>query len=165
MHAKKWASAILLLWSAQAAAQMPHIVGSWQLDVAASDASDRPERVHVRTYVPTDDGFLMGVAVVVDIDGNANFLQFTAKTDGRDYPEYSAGLLAELQATGTPTRASYSETRVDDYTVAWTDKYDGEVYATGTRSVAADGRTMTIVVESRDPEGRTRTRTLVFDRL
>jgi hypothetical protein len=91
--------------------------------------------------------------VTVLSDGRVNFLQFAAKSDGKDYPEYDSTTLADYQANGTSTRATYSEKRIDEYTVEVTDKVDGNVTAHGTRAVSEDGSTMTIELDPMGPDG------------
>lgn len=145
-------------------AQVPHIVGSWELDVDASTYPGPPPRSQVRTYFPLDDGYLLGIAVTVDAQGNASFLQFAARSDGEDYPEYNPFTLAGLQIADERTSATYSETPVDEYTVSWIDKNNGVAYATGTRRVSEDGNTLTIEFEMTDPDGQLRRFELVFSR-
>jgi hypothetical protein len=67
-------------------------------------------------------------------------------------------------ATGTPSSFSYSETQLDEYTIEWVDKNEGEVIAWGTRGVSRDGQTMTIVANSRSAEGEVVTNTTLYDR-
>ena len=40
--------ALLLAWAAVAEAQVPHIIGTWTLNVAASRLPGPPPRTHVR---------------------------------------------------------------------------------------------------------------------
>ena len=154
----------LLLCCSVANAQVPHIVGSWKLDAESSDPQDHPPRLAVRDYFPTEDGYLIGLAVTIDTEGYPHFLQFTAKTDGLDYPEYDSNSLAALTTSGMATSATYSETQIDEYTIAWVDKYEGEPVGWGTRQVSEDGRTMTLVANSRNAEGEVVTISMVFDR-
>lgn len=147
---------------AAAQAQAPHIYGSWSLDTDASEFPGAMPRSQVRTYFPGEDGYLIGIAITVDAQGNAGFLQFAARTDGQDYPEYGVGSLAALQITGTRTSSTYAESQVDEYTVEWVDKTDGEAYLMGTRSVSADGQTLTI--EAHAPAEPANSFTLVYSR-
>lgn len=143
-------------------AQAPHIYGSWDLDTEASEYPGPMPRSQVRTYYPADDGYVIGIAITVDADGNASFLQDAAKADGRDYPEYGVGSLAEFQMSGTRTSSTYSETQLDEYTVEWVDKNEGEPYLMGTKSVSEDGQTLTI--EAHDPDEPDNFFTLVYER-
>jgi hypothetical protein len=77
-----------------------------------------------------------------------NYLSvFTAKSDGKEYPEYSDDILAEKLATGKETPRTYSETIVDEYVTQWTDKANGRVTGQGTKTISKDGKTMTILTD------------------
>jgi hypothetical protein len=78
-----------------------------------------------------------------------HYLQFTAKSDGKDYPEYSDDLLADMIAAAKPTTRTYAETVIDEFTTAWTDKVNGRVVATGRKIVSKDRQTLTITVDGR----------------
>lgn len=145
-------------------AQVPHIFGSWRLDVDVSTFPGPQPRSQVRTYHPLDDDYFLGIAVTVDAQGNASFLQFTAKTDGRDYPEYDPFALARLQVFGDRTSATYSETRLNDYTVEWVDKRDGEPTASGIRTVTEDGQILTIEYQTRGSEGQVQSFKMVYNK-
>jgi hypothetical protein len=145
-------------------AQTPHILGTWKLNVAASRLPGPPPRVHVRRYSLAEDGTLIGLAIVVDANGNPDFLQFAAKSDGQDYAEFNSRLLAELQIDGTQTPAEYSETPIDDHTVAWVDKYQGRTIASGKKWVSKDGQTLTFTSTSKNGQGEQVEYRYVFDR-
>lgn len=85
----------LLALSAAAHAQVPHIIGTWKLNIEASQFLGRAPQSEVRRYDVADNGYLVGLAVFIDAQGNPGFLQFAAKSDGQDYAEYSSGVLAE----------------------------------------------------------------------
>ena len=102
------------------------------------------------------DGYLVGLLVTSSPRGY-HYLQFTAKSDGKDYPEYSDDIVAEMIAKGTPTPRSYSERIVDEYVTDWIDKVNGRVTASGKKTVSQDGRTLTITID-----GATQVR--VYDR-
>ncbi len=158
------ATLALLGLSAAAHGQVPHIVGTWKLNKEASQFLGPPPQSEVRRYDVADDGYLVGLAVFIDARGNPGFLQFAAKSDGRDYAEYSSGVLAALQMAGTPTPLAYSEKPVDDRTVEWVDKFGGRITASGTKKVSEDGRTLTIVGEVPDGQGNTLRLRLVYDK-
>jgi hypothetical protein len=69
-------------------AQAPHVFGAWTLNADDSIYPGALPESQVRMYIPLEDEFYVGLAVTIDGEGNASFLQFTAKTDGQDYPEY-----------------------------------------------------------------------------
>ncbi len=152
-------------FSACAAAQMPYILGTWKLDVAASRLAGPAPQTHVRRYSLAPDGTLIGLAVVVDAKGKPDFLQFAAKSDGKDYSEFNSRFLAALQIDGSKTPRTYSETPIDAHTVAWQDKYDGKVVASGKKWVSADGRTLTFTSTGRNRQGEPVEYRFVFDRV
>jgi hypothetical protein len=146
-------------------AQVPHIIGNWRLNVAASRVPGPAPQTHVRSYSVTPDGTVIGLAVIVDADGTPSFLQFAAKPDGKDYPEFDVGSAAQYSMDGSPPLATYAETPVDSHTVEWTDKYDGKVTFSGRRSVSPDGQTMTIVAVVKNERNEDVEFLFVFDRI
>jgi hypothetical protein len=158
------ASAGGALWTTAAHAQLPYIVGTWKLDITASKLPGPAPRMHIRRYSLAPDGTLVGLAVVVDASGRPDFLQFAAKSDGKDYDEFNSRFLAALQIDGTKTPRQYTETPIDSRTVAWADKYDGKVVASGKKWVSEDGRTLTFTSTSADPKAAGVEYRFVFDR-
>jgi hypothetical protein len=140
-----------------AAKAAPLIVGTWKLNLEKSGLRNAsPQLLQIRQYKLRDDGYLVGLAITVNGQGNPTFLQFTARSDGRDYPEYTDDLLADLLATGKQTTRTYAERIIDDYTTEWIDKENGRVTGQGTKTISKDGKTMTI--DGGGPQPR------VFDR-
>lgn len=156
--------ACLFMLSPVASAQVPYVIGSWSLDTEASIYPGPPPRLQVRTYFPLEDGFLLGMVITIGADGNPSFLQFAAKPDGVDYPEYDPISLAALQMTGELTTATYSETAVDEYTVEWIDKVNGEIAVQGIRQVSEDGETLTIEFDLEGAAGANQTFRLIYER-
>jgi hypothetical protein len=157
---------LVLSWFAIGAhAQVPHIVGNWRLNVEASRFPGPAPQTHVRRYSLGPDGSLIGLAVIVDADGTPSFLQFAAKPDGKDYPEFDAGSAAQYLLDGSPPPATYAETPIDSHTVEWTDKYDGQVTFSGRKWVSADGQTMTITAVIKNERNEDIDFLFVFDRI
>jgi hypothetical protein len=158
--------AMALCWVAFGAhAQVPHILGNWRLNVAASRLPGPAPQIHVRNYSVTPDGSLIGLAVVVEADGTPSFLQFAAKADGKDYPEFDVGSAAKYLLDGSAPLATYAETPVDSHTVEWTDKYDGRVTFSGRKWVSADGQTMSITAVVKNERNEEIDFLFVFDRI
>lgn len=155
---------LLACCSIAAQAQVPHVIGTWELDVAASRLPGPAPQTHVRRYSLTDDGFLIGVAVVVDARGRPSFLQFAAKPDGADWPELDTGSAARYLVDGTRPSRTYAETPIDSHTVEWVDKVGGEVVASGRKWVSADGQTLTFTVDARNERGEAVQYLYVFER-
>lgn len=157
---------LVLGWFAVGAhAQVPHIVGNWRLNVEASRFPGPAPQTHVRRYSLGPDGSLIGLAVIVDADGTPSFLQFAAKPDGKDYPEFDAGSAAQYLLDGSPPPATYAETPIDSHTVEWIDKYDGRVTFSGRKWVSADGQTMTITAVIKNERNEDIDFLFVFDRI
>jgi hypothetical protein len=125
------------------------IVGTWKLNRERSGMPAVPAGwLDIRQYVLRPDGYLVGLLVTSN-DRGVHYLQFTAKSDGKDYPEYSDDLLADTIAAAKPTTRSYAETVIDEFTTAWIDKVNEKVVATGRKIVSKDRRTLTITVDGR----------------
>jgi hypothetical protein len=146
-------------------AQVPHILGNWKLNPAASRLPGAAPQTHIRRYSVGPDGILIGLAVEIAADGTPSFLQFAAKPDGKDYPEFDAGSAARYLMDGSAPLATYAEAPVDSHTVAWTDKYDGRVTFSGRKSVSTDGRTLTITAVVKNERNEDVEIVFVFDRI
>jgi len=124
----------------------PPIAGTWKLNPEKSGAKVPPDYVEIRQYRLRPDGYLVGLLFNGDSRG-LRYLQFTAKSDGKDYPEHSDAIVADMIAAGTPTPRTYAETKLDDYTTAWIDKVNGTITGQGKKIVSKDGQTLTITVD------------------
>lgn len=126
----------------------PLIVGSWKLNVEKSQLPQgRARGLEIRQYRLRPDGFLIGLLVTQDLQGGYHYLQFTAKSDGKDYPEFTDALLADWIAAGKQTPRTYSETILDDYTTDWIDKANGRITSRGKKIISNDGKTLTVTVD------------------
>jgi len=152
-------SIVLHIIVASAEAQVPApkaalpIVGMWKLNVEKSNLRLPPDYVEIRQYRLRPDGFLVGLLITGNAQGY-RYLQFTAKSDGKEYPEYTDQLLSEMIATGKQTPRTYSERIVDDYVTEWTDKVDGKVTGQGKKIVSKDGKTLTVTVDGAPSQTR-----------
>ncbi len=136
----------------------PLIVGRWKLNAEKSNLRLPPDYFEVRQYNLRPDGFLIGLLITVNAQGY-HYLQFTAKSDGTDYPEYSDQILADMIAEGKQTPRTYSEKVIDDYVTEWADKVAGKVTLQGKKTISKDGKTLTIIVD-----GRPASQARVYDR-
>ncbi len=145
--------------------QVPYIIGSWRLNIAASKMQGRAPQTEVRSYRLTAEGVLIGVAVTIDDRGQPNFLQFAARPDGKDYPEFSTGSAAQYLVDRTPPPRTYAEKpTADPRRVQWTDKAGGRVPAAGEKWVTKDGKRLSFTVDEKDEQGRAIRYLYVFDR-
>ncbi len=141
----------------QRATETPAIVGVWKLNPEKSTMRAVPSDVfELRQYSLRPDGFLVGLLITRDSHGY-HYLQFVARTDGKDYPEYSDQIVEDLVAAAKPTPRTYSETAVDGFVTDWIDKINGRVTARGQKIVSKDRKTLTITVDGA-------TGVLVYDR-
>ena len=146
-------------------AQVPAIIGTWKLNVEASKFPGPPPQTHVRSYRLDDKGVLIGVAVIVDAQGRPNFLQFAAKVDGKDYPEFSMDSAAKYLSEGAPPPRTYAEIPTSDpLKVKWVDKAGGKLLFSGEKWVSADGKKMSFTLDTKDPQGKDVQFLYVFDR-
>ena len=148
------AAAIVVLLVSSAWAQerggqaAPPIVGIWKLNPEKSDLRVPPGTLEIRQYSLRPDGFLVGLLITGNAQGY-HYLQFVAKSDGKDYPEYSDLVVGELVAAGAPTRRTYAEKAIDEYVTEWIDKVDGRITAQGKKIVSKDRQTLTITTDGR----------------
>jgi len=143
--------AAMLITAATSAAQapappQPPIAGTWKMNPEKSGAQVPPDYVEIRQYRLRPDGYLVGLLFNGSGRG-LRWLQFTAKSDGKDYPEYSDAIVSDMIAAGTRTPRTYAETKADEYTTLWMDKVDGKITAQGKKIVSKDGQTLTITVD------------------
>ena len=152
MTLSRLACAAILLVAAQASSQeraagsVPPIVGVWKLNVEKSTVRIPPDAVEIRQYSMRPDGYLVGL-LITGTRQAYHYLQFVAKSDGKDYPEYSDPIVGDLIAAGTPTPRAYAERMIDEYTTEWIDKVNGRVTAQGKKIVSQDRKTLTITVD------------------
>jgi len=135
-------------WAQERAAQpSPPIVGIWKLNPEKSKISTPADYTEIRQYSRRPDGYMIGLLITRNSQVGYHYLQFVARSDGKDYPEYSDVIVGDLVAANKPTRRTYSETADDEYTIDWTDKVDGRVTAHGKKIVSSDRKTLTITVD------------------
>jgi hypothetical protein len=136
----------------------PLIVGTWKLNPEKSNVRVPPDFMEIRQYTLRPDGFMVGLLFTGNAQAGFHYLQFTAKSDGKEYPEYTDNLLAELLATGKQTTRTYSEKIIDDYVTEWTDKVNARITGQGKKTISQDGKTLTVTVDGAASQGR------VYDR-
>jgi hypothetical protein len=124
----------------------PPIVGVWKFNPEKSTTRIPPDAVEIRQYSMRPDGFLVGL-LITGTPQAYHSLQFVARRDGKDYPEYSDQNIADMVAAGKPTPRTYAERIIDEDTTEWIDKIDGRVTAQGKKIVSKDRKTLTITVD------------------
>src|SRR4030095_3466908 len=142
-----------LLLATGATAQVPQVLGIWELDLKSSVLpANFPLASETRSYDLRPDGY-------------PDFIQVVSKSDGKDYPQYQSVPLANFQIDGTKTPLTYSETVIDDHAVNVIAKLNGQINTRGVRRIDADGKTMTIDVVAIDQSGKETPIKLVFRRV
>ena len=131
-------------------------VGAWKLNVAKSTFTPGPPiKGDTRSY-DVQNGWVIVTTETIAADGNRTGVRFAARFDGKDYPQI--GRFA-------PTVALISYQPVDKRTLKYTVKDTaGKVTSTNTRTVSADGRTMTIEQHTTDAAGRPVVNVELFER-
>jgi hypothetical protein len=131
-------------------------IGTWKLNVAKSQFTPGPPiKADTRSYEVVD-GWLIVTTETTQPSGEKTGVRFAAKFDGKEYPQI--GRFA-------PTVALISYHPVDKRTLKYTVKdTSGKVTSTNTRTVSADGKTMTIEQRSMDATGRSVVNVELFER-
>ena len=160
----------LLVWSlllaTRANAQVPQVLGIWELDITSSVLpATFPLASETRSFDLRPDGYLVNLVTRKLTNGHPDFIQIVSKSDGKDYPQYQSIPLATLQIDGTKTPLTYSETVIDDRAVNVIAKVNGQILNKGVRRIDADGKTMTIDVVVIDQSGKETPAKLVFKRV
>jgi len=155
-----------LLLATGAKAQVPQVLGIWELDLKSSMLpATFPLASETRSYDLRTDGYLVNLVTRKLTNGHPDFIQVVSKSDGKDYPQYQSVPLANFQIDGTKTPVTYSETVIDDHAVNVIAKVNGQIINKGVRRIDADGKTMTIDVVAIDPSGKETPIKLVFKRV
>jgi hypothetical protein len=156
----------LLFFTTGAIAQVPRVLGTWELDLQASDIPKGfPVASETRSYDLRNDGYLVNIVIRKAPNGHPYFIEVVSKSDGKDYPQYQWDTLAELQISGTKMPVTYSETVLNEYSVNVIAKFNGRVATKGVRRVSPDGKTMKIEVVNIDQNGKETPLSLVFNRV
>ena len=127
-------------------------MGTWKLNEAKSKIAAGAPKLTTVVYEAAGDS----VKVTVDgTDGEGKPLhsEWTGIYDGKDYP-----------VTGDPSTDTRSVKKVDDHTLAITNKKGDKVGITARAVVSADGKTRTVTITGTDSKGKKYTSTAVYDK-
>jgi hypothetical protein len=127
-------------------------MGTWKLDEAKSKISAGTPKNTTVVYEAAGDSVKVSVEGV-GTDGKPTHNEWTGKFDGKDYP-----------VTGDPSADMRSYKRIDDHTLALTNKKGGKVTLTGKITVSADGKSRTVVISGKDADGKKISSTAVYDK-
>jgi len=145
------ASAVLCLAAAVVCFAADEFIGTWKLNEAKSKISAGPKNTTV-IYEAAGDSVKV-TTDGTDSDGKPSHSEWTGKFDGKDYP-----------VTGDPNADTRSYKKINDHTLAFTNKKGGKVTITGQGVVSADGMSRTVTLSGTDSKGEKYTSTAVYDK-
>jgi outer membrane lipoprotein-sorting protein len=123
-------------------------IGTWKLNIAKSKYSPGPApsgpASEQRKWEIRKDGFTLLTISGINSQGDPTFQMFAYKPDGKDYPSFNNGTLAEFLATGAKGGTT-SVKLIDDYTANLQTKNNGAPGLPITRTVSKDGKTLTLL--------------------
>ena len=137
--------------AAPAAAKTDPFVGTWVLNRVKSEFSGAVPEKRKTIFEMTPDGSIKHITETVVANGSTDRVEYTAKLDGKDVPILNSFL------------STVSLKRIDARTVERTGKLRGMVIETSTRTVSADGQTLTITTMGSN-DGQEYSSTQVFER-
>jgi hypothetical protein len=127
-------------------------MGTWKLNEAKSKIGAGSPKLTTVVYEAAGDSVKVTVDGT-DGDGKPLHSEWTGKYDGKDYP-----------VTGDPSTDARSYKKVNDNTLAFTNKKGDKVTISGHGVVSADGKTRTVTITGTDSKGKKYTSTAVYDR-
>src|ERR1700745_1321126 len=145
------ASAVLCLAAAVVCFAGDEFIGTWKLNEAKSKIGAGPKNTTV-IYEAAGDSVKV-TTDGTDGDGKPSHSEWTGKYDGKDYP-----------VTGDPNTDTRSYKKVNDHTLAFTNKKGDKVTISGRGVVSADGKTRTVTITGTDSKGKKYTSTAVYDK-
>jgi hypothetical protein len=126
--------------------------GTWKLNEGKSKLAAGAPKNNTVVYEAAGDNTKVTVDGT-DEDGKPAHNEWTGKFDGKDYP-----------VTGDPKADMRAYKKVDDHTLALTNKKDGKTTLTGRIVVSADGKTRTVTTTGTDAKGKKVKSTAVYDK-
>ena len=145
-----------ILTGQTAAAIDKSYMGTWKLNVAKSKYTPGPgPKESTRIHEDRGNGFVLITTDGVNAQGVKNHGAYVYKPDGKPYPQ--AGL-------NQATVQTIALTAVDPYTVTFNTMVDGKIVGTGKRTIAKDGKTMTIETKGTNAQGQPTRTMAVWDK-
>ena len=127
------------------------VLGTWQLDASESKFASGPAlKSQTRTYSQSGPTISL-VMKTMTADGKEGTMKTTYQLDGKDYP-----------VTGAPDYDSLSAKQVDSHTAEFDLKKGGKKIGMSSRTVSADGKTLTSKMKGTTASGEKFDQTLVF---
>ncbi len=151
-----WLAAALMValsFGVRAAHAKDPLDGTWVLNVEKSTFHGAPgPKGQVRTYTRDNDVEQL-VARGVSWDKKPTLVKYSARYDGKDY-----------DMTGSLGGDKISLRRIDSHTTESSQKRAGKAVIVATRTVSADGKTLTVVSKGTTVEGQEIDSILIFER-
>lgn len=127
-------------------------MGTWKLNETKSKISPGAAK-NVAVVIAAADDSLKVTVDGVDADGKPTHDEWTGKFDGKDYP-----------VTGDRGADTRAYRRVNDHTLALTEKKGGKVTATGRVVVSADGKSRTVTASRTGADNEKNSINFVYDK-
>lgn len=127
-------------------------IGTWRLNEAKSKLGTRAPKLTTVVFEAAEESVKVTVDGT-DGDGKPMHNTWTGEYDGKDYP-----------VSGSSTEDTRSYKKVDDHTLAFTEKKADKVTVSGRAVVSADGKTRTVTLTGTDRKGNKFTSTAVYDK-
>jgi len=127
-------------------------IGTWKLNEAKSKIGAGSPKLTTVVYEDAGDSVKVTVDGT-DAEGKPTHSEWTGKFDGKDYP-----------VTGDPNTDTRSYKKVNDHTLAFTNKKGDKTTISGRVLVSAEGKTRTVTTSGTDPKGKKFTSTAVYDK-
>lgn len=127
-------------------------IGTWKLNEANSKIGPGAPKLTTVVYEVAGDSVKVTVNGT-DGTGKRTHSEWTGKYDGKDYP-----------VTADPSTDTRSYKKVNDHTLAFTNKKGDKVTISGRGVVSADGKTRTVTINGIDSNGKKFTSTAVYDK-
>jgi len=127
-------------------------IGTWKLNEAKSKIGAGSPKLTTVVYEAAGDSVKVTVDGT-DGDGKTMHSEWTGKFDGKEYP-----------VTGDPNSDARSYKKINDHTLAFTNKKGDKVTISGRIVVSADGKTRTVTTNGADSTGKKFTSTAVYDK-
>jgi hypothetical protein len=127
-------------------------IGTWKLNEAKSKIAAGSPKLTTVVYEAAGDSVKVTVDGT-DGTGKPTHSEWTGKYDGKDYP-----------VTGDPSTDRRSYKKVNDHTLAFTNKKGDKVTISGRGVVSAGGKTRTVTINGTDSDGKKFTSTAVYDK-
>ena len=143
--------AVCFAGAAVCLADDPHM-GTWKLNEAKSKIAPGSPKFNTVVYEAAGDNTKVTVDGT-DGDGKPLHNEWSGKFDGKDYP-----------VTGDPNTDTRSYKKVDDHTLAFTNKKGDKAVTSGSAIVSADGKSRTVTLSGTDSKGKKFTSTAVYDK-